>query len=162
MSTTTQRGEKQSLSQVNKCKRSYLDSFSASPFSHALLGTKQQIDQPFHILKAAENIEKLQSNGVSFVLSIKQVNLSCITREAYRKTQISHIHIKKDDSFEEDLLSIFEPVCHMIEGILTKGKAVLVHCALGKSRSATLVIAYGVPMAQLPYPNDKLQTANMD
>ena len=31
----------------------------------------------------------------------------------------------------------------MIEARLAKGKGVLVHCAVGKSRSATVMIAYG-------------------
>ena len=144
MSTTSQRGTKKSKSRVKKCKRSYLDSSSASLSSHPLLSSKQQTNQHFHRLKAAENIEELQSNGISLVLSIKQAKLSCVTREAYRKARISHVQIKKDDDPQEDLLSIFEPVCDMIEGRLTKGKAVLVHCALGRSRSATVVMAYGM------------------
>ena len=64
------------------------------------------------------------------------------TRDAYRKARISHVQIIKADVETEDLLSVFEPVCDMIDGRLAKRKGVLVHCFLGKSRSVTVVTAY--------------------
>ena len=73
---------------------------------------------------------------------MKEGRPSAATREEYRKARISHIQISKADVETEDLLSVFEPVCDMIEGRLAKGKGVLVHCFLGKSRSVTVVMAY--------------------
>lgn len=103
---------------------------------------------------AAENIENLCKNEISFILSIRNKLLTVETREAYRKACISHVQILKADTLEEDLLSILEPVCDMIEATLAKGKAMLVHCKLGKSRSATIVIAYGKCIAHLPQPTN--------
>lgn len=94
-------------------------------------------------------MEDLRSNNISFVLTIKYQNLSLATRRAYLKAQISQIHIQKQDCLHEELLTTFEPACDMIDGKLTKGQAVLVHCALGRSRSATVVIAYGKTEAYL-------------
>lgn len=96
--------------------------------------------------------------NISFILTIYERKISRDTRDAYRKAPISHIRISKFDHHKEDLLPIFEPVCDMIEGRLAKDKAILVHCALGYSRSATVVIAYGKRMAQFSQANDNLRT----
>lgn len=113
-------------------------------------------------MRAAETVEDLRSNKISFVLSVKYVNLTVGTREAYRRARISHVHIFKADNLQEDLLSIFEPVCDMIQATLAKDKGILVHCELGMSRSATVVIAYSMSITHLLYPNDNLWTADMD
>ena len=95
-----------------------------------------------HSLRAAENIEELSSKNISFVLTMKEGRPSAATLQEYRKARISHVQISKADVETEDLLSVFEPVCDMIEGQLAKGKGVLVHCFLGKSRSVAIVMAY--------------------
>ncbi|KAJ5773483.1 hypothetical protein N7457_008379 [Penicillium paradoxum] len=53
-----------------------------------------------------------------------------------------YIHVGWDHNSEilEDLL----PLCELIDDRITEGKKVLVHCQLGASRSASLVIAYGL------------------
>ncbi|KAJ5582558.1 hypothetical protein N7535_001178 [Penicillium sp. DV-2018c] len=53
-----------------------------------------------------------------------------------------YIHVGWDHNSEilEDLL----PLCELIDDRISKGKRVLVHCQLGASRSASLVIAYGL------------------
>ncbi|CAI7582328.1 unnamed protein product [Penicillium glandicola] len=53
-----------------------------------------------------------------------------------------YIHVAWDHNSEilEDLL----PLCELIEDRIAEGKKVLVHCQLGASRSASLVIAYGL------------------
>ena len=135
-------------SQVNQCTRSCLDSISASLYSFSYKIPIMQLTS-FYSLKAAVEVEVLRSKNISCVLSIRRGNLICATRKAYQKAQISHIYIDKLDQPQEDLVSMFEPVCDMIEGRLTKDKAVLVHCTLGRSRSATVVIAYGMLIAHL-------------
>ncbi|KAM0794865.1 hypothetical protein BDR22DRAFT_977424 [Usnea florida] len=93
-------------------------------------------------LRAAENTEELSRKDISFVLTMKEGRLTPDTRDAYRKARISHVQISKSDLETEDLLTVFEPVCDMIEGRLAKKKGVLVHCLLGKSRSVTVVMAF--------------------
>ncbi|CAL5872667.1 uncharacterized protein PFLUO_LOCUS6933 [Penicillium psychrofluorescens] len=53
-----------------------------------------------------------------------------------------YIHVSWDHNSEilDDLL----PLCELIDGRISQGKRVLVHCQLGASRSASLVIAYGL------------------
>ncbi|KAJ5888411.1 hypothetical protein N7495_008452 [Penicillium taxi] len=53
-----------------------------------------------------------------------------------------YIHVSWDHNSEilDDLL----PLCELIDDRISQGKRVLVHCQLGASRSASLVIAYGL------------------
>ncbi|KAF7718419.1 Uncharacterized protein PECH_005898 [Penicillium ucsense] len=53
-----------------------------------------------------------------------------------------YIHVGWDHNSEilEDLF----PLCELIDDRISKGKRVLIHCQLGASRSASLVIAYGL------------------
>ncbi|KAI1908104.1 tyrosine/serine/threonine protein phosphatase [Ophidiomyces ophidiicola] len=53
-----------------------------------------------------------------------------------------YIHVPWDHNSEilEDLF----PLCEIIDDRISKGKKVLIHCQLGVSRSASLVIAYGL------------------
>ncbi|KAJ5468160.1 hypothetical protein N7475_005912 [Penicillium sp. IBT 31633x] len=53
-----------------------------------------------------------------------------------------YLHVSWDHNSEilEDLL----PLCELIDDRIAEGKKVLVHCQLGASRSASLVIAYGL------------------
>ena len=46
------------------------------------------------------------------------------------------------DSEDSNISSIFEEACDFIDHVESKGGRVLVHCFEGKSRSATLVLAY--------------------
>lgn len=53
-----------------------------------------------------------------------------------------YIHVGWDHNSEilDDLL----PLCQLIDSRVSQGKKVLIHCQLGASRSASLVIAYGL------------------
>ncbi|KAK5800198.1 hypothetical protein VI817_002410 [Penicillium citrinum] len=53
-----------------------------------------------------------------------------------------YLHVNWDHNSEilDDLL----PLCELIDDNIDRGKKVLVHCQLGASRSASLVIAYGI------------------
>lgn len=57
-------------------------------------------------------------------------------------SQPEYIHVGWDHNSEilDDLL----PLCELIDDRISQGKKVLVHCQLGASRSASLVIAYGL------------------
>lgn len=57
-------------------------------------------------------------------------------------SQARRLRVDVDDSPDEDLLRYFSGVCAQLEGAFARKEVVLVHCAAGISRSATLVIAW--------------------
>lgn len=65
------------------------------------------------------------------------------TRTAYGEQSIDQIFIQKHDDSHEDILSVAGEVCDLIEENVQKGKGVLLHCAMGMSRSATIMAAFG-------------------
>tara|TARA_R110002050_G_scaffold120710_1_gene238830 strand:+ start:1867 stop:2751 length:885 start_codon:yes stop_codon:yes gene_type:complete len=55
---------------------------------------------------------------------------------------IEHHRVSLVDELSEDILSVLAPTVGLIDSLLLEGKNVLVHCARGASRSASIVIAY--------------------
>ncbi|KAJ9298482.1 hypothetical protein DTO271G3_3449 [Paecilomyces variotii] len=53
-----------------------------------------------------------------------------------------YIHVGWDHNSE--ILDDLYPLCELIDDRISKGKKVLIHCQLGVSRSASLIIAYGL------------------
>ncbi|CRG85737.1 hypothetical protein PISL3812_02759 [Talaromyces islandicus] len=53
-----------------------------------------------------------------------------------------YIHVPWDHNSE--ILDDLMPLCQLVDDRISKGKNVLIHCQLGASRSASLVIAYGL------------------
>ncbi|KAF3387010.1 Tyrosine-protein phosphatase pmp1 [Penicillium rolfsii] len=64
------------------------------------------------------------------------------TTPAPKSTTPEYIHVGWDHNSEilDDLL----PLCELVDERIAQGKKVLIHCQLGASRSASLVIAYGL------------------
>ncbi|EEH36514.1 tyrosine-protein phosphatase MSG5 [Paracoccidioides lutzii Pb01] len=56
--------------------------------------------------------------------------------------QPEYIHVPWDHNSE--ILDDLYPLCKLIDSRISQGKKVLIHCQLGVSRSASLVIAYGL------------------
>jgi len=76
---------------------------------------------------------------------------STITPTATTPTQSSfapnpkepeYVHVRWDHNSE--ILEDLYPLCKLIDERVTDGKKVLIHCQLGVSRSASLIIAYGL------------------
>lgn len=58
--------------------------------------------------------------------------------------RIEHVYIKKRDETDEDILAVLGEMCSLIEKKSQGGRGVLLHCAMGVSRSATIMAAYGM------------------
>ena len=55
---------------------------------------------------------------------------------------VAYYHIPLMDDATEDILTVFKEYCPKIDEMIKSGGRVLVHCALGISRSASLCAAY--------------------
>ncbi|KAF2644469.1 phosphatases II [Massarina eburnea CBS 473.64] len=93
-------------------------------------------------LYALYQTDLIRAAGITHVLSV--IDYDPLLQEKFK--HLKHLHIRADDDPNEDLLKHFEEVCRYIDKGLNgpngeKG-GVFVHCAMGKSRSATLVVAY--------------------
>lgn len=80
-----------------------------------------------HVLNAAEGIDELQVNTNEYY---------------YRDVKIKYMGIPGHDRPSWNIAVYFEQTAQFIDNALKNGGKVLVHCVVGISRSATLVIAY--------------------
>ncbi|KAF2692250.1 dual specificity protein phosphatase 12 [Lentithecium fluviatile CBS 122367] len=81
--------------------------------------------------------DALHQANVTHVLSVLRMPLDQSLFSPFR-----HMVIEVDDVDDENLLEHFPATNQFIQEGLNGGGGVLVHCAMGKSRSATCVIAY--------------------
>ncbi|KAL2867907.1 dual specificity phosphatase YVH1 [Aspergillus lucknowensis] len=84
-----------------------------------------------------KNKAALRRANVTHVLSVLRLQPTDDTFLHYQ-----HHHIDVDDVEDENLLEHFPSAIEFIQSGLETGGGVLVHCAMGKSRSATICIAY--------------------
>ncbi|KAH8723761.1 protein-tyrosine phosphatase-like protein [Phaeosphaeriaceae sp. PMI808] len=109
-------------------------------------------------LYALYQTDLIRAAGITHVLSV--IDYDPLLQDRF--THLQHFHIRADDHPNENLLQYFEDGVRYVDQALNEvdhirdsvqpqekskeqggGKgAVFVHCAMGKSRSATLVVAY--------------------
>ncbi len=87
----------------------------------------------------AVNIEKLKENSVRCVLNISE---ECEIPKIYDSENIAFHQFPIKDHSDADIKSLFAKTCKIIFDCLGNGQGVLVHCRMGVSRSATIVIAF--------------------
>jgi protein-tyrosine phosphatase len=76
----------------------------------------------------------ISSMGITHVLNMAKE----ISPSPYAKCK----HVPTDDTFQQDLKIYFPLTSEYISSVEAVGGKILVHCAAGISRSATIVIAY--------------------
>ncbi len=76
--------------------------------------------------------------GITHIVSVLDFDIY----EAQAFKQYEHLHLRLDDDPNENLLQHFPESNKFIDDALSGGGAVFVHCAMGKSRSATVAVAY--------------------
>lgn len=83
--------------------------------------------------------DRLREAGITHVVSALDFDLdtSGDALKGYR-----HLHVREEDDPNADLLRHFRAANAFIDEALRAGGGVFVHCAMGRSRSATLCCAY--------------------
>jgi dual specificity phosphatase 12 len=131
--------------------------------SHTGMGWVDQVPRAGKLyiggLYALYQTDLIRAAGITHVLSVIDYDPSL--KERFPDLELKHLHIRADDHPNENLLQHFEEVVSWMDDALKKvgktaedltsiskeddgngGGGVFVHCAMGKSRSATLVVAY--------------------
>ncbi|KAL8970682.1 MAG: hypothetical protein Q9183_001401 [Haloplaca sp. 2 TL-2023] len=95
--------------------------------------------------------EALKTANITHVLSVLTLPLDAALFEGYQQSIID-----LDDDEDADIIQHFPASNAFIREALRGGGGVLVHCAMGKSRSATLIIAYLLSNQISQTPNEAL------
>ncbi|XP_026870518.2 dual specificity protein phosphatase 8 [Electrophorus electricus] len=93
---------------------------------HLYLGAESDVTQ-----------DCLSTRGISYVLSVSR----CCPQPSF-VLQSQYLRIPIDDSLRDDLLPWIPQALRFIDGAMSLGCSVIVHCAAGISRSPALVVAY--------------------
>ncbi|KAM7000811.1 protein phosphatase Slingshot homolog 3 [Tautogolabrus adspersus] len=117
-----------------------------------ILVTMAQMDKPSKIFDYlylgsewnAANFEELQKNKVGYILNV--------TREIdnFFPESFNYLNIRVYDVEATDLLFHWPDTYNFIDTARKSGQAVLVHCKMGVSRSASTVIAYAMKQERWP------------
>ena len=94
-------------------------------------------------LISAENIQDLKDKGITKILTVMNgSNLKYDIEEGF-----FHKKVEVDDFYDQNIIKYFGECLNFING----EEKVLVHCAAGASRSATIVIAYIMLTKKMKY-----------
>ena len=85
---------------------------------------------------AANDHELLEKTGITYMVS-----LGCVP-DVMPKCIKEHLKIDVEDVPSAELTPHFKTACEFIEKALNEKQKVLVHCNMGISRSASIVVAY--------------------
>ncbi|XP_049620035.1 dual specificity protein phosphatase 26 [Syngnathus scovelli] len=90
---------------------------------------------------SAENKNDLSKHGITHILNAAHSKRRGCPN-IYQGMKISYMGVEANDSCTYDMSVNFQAAADFIHMALSRGGHVLVHCQVGVSRSATLVLAY--------------------
>lgn len=93
---------------------------------------------------AARNRDALATAGITHVVC------ACAEAEPVFPDELRYLHLRVRDEMGVRLSEHFDAAIAFIDAALASGGAVLVHCVMGRSRSATIVAAYLMRTERLP------------
>lgn len=83
------------------------------------------------------NIEQLCSQNISYV-----INCASEPEHATYPPEFKYLHVQVDDNASAEIDKYFDACCAFIQQAKRENMSVLVHCTMGMSRSASIVLAY--------------------
>jgi protein tyrosine phosphatase len=86
-------------------------------------------------LSGIEGIKEIRENGISYVISLMK-------NTPIFDSDIKHMKIEIDDGYGQDIHKYFHETHIFIDEAFANNKNILVHCRMGISRSATIIISY--------------------
>ncbi|GAA6213857.1 dual specificity protein phosphatase 13-like [Lates japonicus] len=99
----------------------------------------------------AQNRKTLHKLGITHVLNVAHSKQGSIGDQSFYGNTCVYFGIPAEDSDHFDLSQYFKPAADFIHKALkSKDGKLLVHCIMGVSRSATLVLAYLMLRQRLP------------
>uniref|UniRef100_A0A8C9V6U5 Dual specificity protein phosphatase n=1 Tax=Scleropages formosus TaxID=113540 RepID=A0A8C9V6U5_SCLFO len=91
----------------------------------------------------AQNRAALQELGITHILNAAHSKQGSLGDQQFYGSSFVYYGVPAEDSSHFDLSTYFRPAARFIDKALKKREGkVLVHCIMGMSRSATLVLAY--------------------
>ncbi|PRP85384.1 leucine-rich repeat-containing protein [Planoprotostelium fungivorum] len=96
-------------------------------------------------LQSAQSLYVLKEMKITHIISVLRL---C---RPYYPEDFKYLNIEADDSADFDLMRHFPEVHQFMDEALESGGTVMVHCAAGISRSATLVISYIMKNQQIRF-----------
>ncbi|EGX54345.1 tyrosine protein phosphatase yvh1 [Orbilia oligospora] len=91
----------------------------------------------------------LEAANITHVVSVLRGRLDQTQVEKFASAG-KHLHIEVNDDDDENLIEYFQTSNAFIDKAIQEGGSVLVHCAMGISRSATICAAYLIYKKQIP------------
>ena len=133
-----------SLNVVHFCRHEDVPSFHP-----LILGDADPLHLPSHITAAAApgkgDLYLGDADTAATWLVLDQLQITAVVNASqgpnHFPERLRYLSVDVADSPEEDLLSYVDDVVLFMEDVLSKGENLLVHCHMGVSRSASLVIA---------------------
>lgn len=92
---------------------------------------------------ATKILDNLYLGGYDDVENCTEIDLIInVAKECIYKNNVNQIYYPFLDSVEQNIINHLDKICEQIDEYIKKDKTVLIHCLAGKSRSASVVLAY--------------------
>ena len=106
---------------------------------------------------SSNDINFIKNNNIKAVITLEKTLKPQYIIDYYKTNNIGFIYIGINDNENENIYKYFDITFEFIRKYLANNENVLVHCAAGISRSATIIINYCI---RTFFENNNLQNVN--